>query len=220
MHDDSDCRTSERFFFATTRVSFPPINGTAEEWGPGGVDPAEMDAARSGSDTTREEAALRLVSRDVARSTPRARFADAVRDVLDTQGDSSGDDGEIGPSPEVGARAWFARSRAVGGAGAAAVDADAPRSEVGAATAWMLARLDEATARARRAFSDERRRAETKLTRVRASHETRLRALDAQHRAALDAWKRDELARARNAARKLVRDTCLLYTSPSPRDRG
>ena len=59
------------------------------------MDPAEMDAARSGSDTTREEAALRLVSRDVARSTPRARFADAVRDVLDTQGDSSGDDGEM-----------------------------------------------------------------------------------------------------------------------------
>ena len=208
MHD-SDCRTSERFFFATTRVSFPPINGTAEEWGPGGVDPAEMDAARSGSDTTREEAALRLVSRDVARSTPRARFADAVRDVLDTQGDSSGDDGEMddGSSPRGGARAWFARSRAGGGAGAAAVDADAPRSDVAAATAWMLARLDEAAAEARRARRDETRRAETKLTNVRASHETRLRALDARHRAALDAWKRDELARARNAARKLVRDT-------------
>ena len=29
-----------------------------------------------------------------------------------------------------------------------------------------------------------------------ASHETRLRALDARHRAALDAWKRDALARA------------------------
>jgi len=168
-----------------------------------------MDAARSGSDTTREEAALRLVSRDVARSTPRARFADAVRDVLDTRGDSSGDDGEMddGSSPRGGARAWFARSRAGGGAGAAAVDADAPRSDVAAATAWMLARLDEAAAEARRARRDETRRAETKLTNVRASHETRLRALDARHRAALDAWKRDELARARNAARKLVRDT-------------
>jgi len=168
-----------------------------------------MDAARSGSDTTREEAALRLVSRDVARSTPRARFADAVRDVLDTHGDSSGDDGEMddGSSPRGGARAWFARSRAGGGAGAAAVDADAPRSDVAAATAWMLARLDEAAAEARRARRDETRRAETKLTNVRASHETRLRALDARHRAALDAWKRDELARARNAARKLVRDT-------------
>lgn len=173
------------------------------------MDPAEMDAARSGSDTTREEAALRLVSRDVARSTPRARFADAVRDVLDTQGDSSGDDGEMddGSSPRGGARAWFARSRAGGGAGAAAVDADAPRSDVAAATAWMLARLDEAAAEARRARRDETRRAETKLTNVRASHETRLRALDARHRAALDAWKRDELARARNAARELVRDT-------------
>ena len=173
------------------------------------MDPAEMDAARSGSDTTREEAALRLVSRDVARSTPRARFADAVRDVLDTQGDSSGDDGEMddGSSPRGGARAWFARSRAGGGAGAAAVVADAPRSDVAAATAWMLARLDEAAAEARRARRDETRRAETKLTNVRASHETRLRALDARHRAALDAWKRDELARARNAARKLVRDT-------------
>ena len=87
-------------------------------WGPGGTDPAEMDAARSGSDTTREEAALRLVSRDVARSTPRARFADAVRDLLDTCGDCSGDDGETddGSFPEVGARAWFARSRAGGGA--------------------------------------------------------------------------------------------------------
>ena len=199
-----------------------------------------MDAARSGSDTTREEAALRLVPRDVARSTPRARFADAVRDVLDTRGDSSGDDGEMddGSSPRGGARAWFARSRAGGGAGAAAVDADAPRSDVAAATAWMLARLDEAAAEARRARRDETRRAETKLTNVRASHETRLRALDARHRAALDAWKRDELTRARNAARKLVRDTearaegvvrearasvsrtsfCLLYTSPSPRD--
>ena len=71
----------------------------------------------------------------------------------------------------------------------------------------MLARLDEAAAEARRARRDETRRAETKLTNVRASHETRLRALDARHRAALDAWKRDELTRARNAARKLVRDT-------------
>ena len=168
-----------------------------------------MDAARSGSDTTREEAALRLVPRDVARSTPRARFADAVRDVLDTRGDSSGDDGEMddGSSPRGGARAWFARSRAGGGAGAAAVDADAPRSDVAAATAWMLARLDEAAAEARRARRDETRRAETKLTNVRASHETRLRALDARLCAALDAWKRDELTRARNAARKLVRDT-------------
>jgi hypothetical protein len=178
-------------------------------WGPGGADPAEMDAARSGRDATREEAAPRSVPRDVARSTPRARFADAVRDLLDTCGDCSGDDGETddGSFPEVGARAWFARSRAGGGARAAADDADAPRSDVGAATAWMLARLDEATAEARRARRDERRRAETKLSYVRASHETRLRALDAQHRAALDAWKRDELERARNAARDVVRDT-------------
>jgi hypothetical protein len=168
-----------------------------------------MDAARSGRDATREEAAPRSVPRDVARSTPRARFADAVRDLLDTCGDCSGDDGETddGSFPEVGARAWFARSRAAGGARAAADDADAPRSDVGAATAWMLARLDEATAEARRARRDERRRAETKLSYVRASHETRLRALDAQHRAALDAWKRDELERARNAARDVVRDT-------------
>ena len=178
-------------------------------WGPGGADLAEMDAARSGRDATREEAAPRSVPCDVARSTPRARFADAVRDLLDTCGECSGDDGETddGSFPEVGARAWFARSRAGGGAGAAADDADAPRSDVGAATAWMLARLDEATAEARRARRDERRRAETKLTNVRASHETRLRALDAQHRAALDAWKRDELERARNAARDVVRDT-------------
>jgi hypothetical protein len=168
-----------------------------------------MDAARSGRDATREEAVPRSVPCDVARSTPRARFADAVRDLLDTCGDCSGDDGETddGSFPEVGARAWFARSRAAGGARAASDDADAPRSDVGAATAWMLARLDEATAEARRARRDERRRAETKLSYVRASHETRLRALDAQHRAALDAWKRDELERARNAARDVVRDT-------------
>ena len=116
-------------------------------------------------------------------------------------------DGRWVVSPGRGARVVRARSRAGGGAGAAAVDADAPRSDVAAATAWMLARLDEAAAEARRARRDETRRAETKLTNVRASHETRLRALDARHRAALDAWKRDELTRARNAARKLVRDT-------------
>ena len=80
-----------------------------------------MDAARPERDETREEIAPRSIPCDVARSASRAHFQHAVRDVLETCGDCSGDDSEIdhGSFPEVGARAWFARARAGGGAGAA-----------------------------------------------------------------------------------------------------
>ena len=56
-----------------------------------------------------------------------------------------------------------------------------------------------------RARSDARASADARLARVRASHETRLRALDAAHRADVERWKRDELAKARDDARREVR---------------
>ena len=68
-----------------------------------------------------------------------------------------------------------------------------------------LARADASASASMRARSDARASADARLARVRASHETRLRALDAAHRADVERWKRDELAKARDDARREVR---------------
>ena len=182
-------------------------NGTAEEWGPGGVDPAEMDAARSGSDTTRGSRAASGSSRRRALHPARSFRGRRARRAGHARGQFGRRrrDGRWVVSPGRGARVVRAlarrrrrgrrrrrRGRAAPDVAARGVDARAPgRGGRGGET--------------RAAGRDETRGDEA--TNVRASHETRLRALDARHRAALDAWKRDELTRARNAARKLVRDT-------------
>ena len=68
-----------------------------------------------------------------------------------------------------------------------------------------LARADASASASMRARADARASADARLARVRASHETRLRALDAAHRADVERWKRDELAKARDDARREVR---------------
>jgi len=68
-----------------------------------------------------------------------------------------------------------------------------------------LARADASASASMRARSDARVSADARLARVRASHETRLRALDAAHRADVERWKRDELAKARDDARREFR---------------
>ena len=162
-----------------------------------GAPRSEMSAAGEGK---------RCSSCLVEDSNPRARFVDAMRDVLS---DRSGvtDETSDGSSPDaMGARRWFARLRDRDkGTARLAANTDDADDGIDGVISWMLARLDDATEDVRRAQSDERQTAETRLAHVRASHETRLRALDARHRAALDAWKRDELERARNAARDAVR---------------
>lgn len=72
---------------------------------------------------------------------------------------------------------------------------------------WMLLKVDEQTEKTRRELIEQRKSCEKNLANVRASHATRLRALDAQHKAAVDAWKKSELKRARDAAIDVVQQT-------------
>ena len=89
----------------------------------------------------------------------------------------------------------------------------APRDHDDRDRIWNVSGVDESRdARARRrerfrvdARAQRRTRLGGRAPALRASHETRLRALDAAHRADVERWKRDELAKARDDARREVR---------------